>query len=222
LVAGATGSGKTVCLHGLITSLLSTLAPASLQLALIDPKGTEFNTYAKLVNLFGGMIAKSVVNAADILNRLVDEMESRNRHFAEMGVNNIDEAAKKTPIPRIVVVVEELADLLMQSKELEGPLVRLAQKARSAGIHLILATQRPDSVTFSGLLRSNIPVRIALRVQKHTESTIILDEKGAEALLGKGDMLLKLTDHPNLVRVHGAKIGDSEIVRAIKQFRDNK
>lgn len=220
LIAGTTGSGKTVCLHSMISSLLATLTPKSLQLALIDPKGTEFNAYAKLGNLFKGMAAKSAIDAADILNELVDEMESRNKWFAKIGVRDIDEALTKTTVTRIVLVVEELADLLMQSRELETPLVRLAQKARSVGIHLILATQRPDSVTFSGLLRSNIPARIALRVQKHTESSIILDQKGAEALLGKGDMLVKLTDRPDLVRVHGAKVGEDEIARAIKRFRE--
>ncbi|QFY41543.1 DNA translocase FtsK [Candidatus Methylospira mobilis] len=219
-IAGATGSGKTVCLHSLLVSLLATLTPKQLRLALIDPKGTELNAYGKIPNLFGRTVATSVVDAAEILNTLVEKMESRNRLFAEMGARNIDEATLQTALPRIVLVVEELADLFMQPRELEAPLVRLrlAQKARSAGIHLVLATQRPDSNTFSGLLRSNIPVRIALRVQKHTESSIILDEKGAEALLGKGDMLVKLTDRPEPVRVHGAKIGDSEIARAIKHF----
>lgn len=218
LVGGTTGSGKTVCLHSVICSLLSTLNSQKLQLALIDPKGTELNAYAELPNLFGGKVAKSVLEAADLLNALVEEMESRNRLFAELGVRNIDDAQSKTALGRIVLVVEELADLLMQSKELEMPLVRLAQKARSAGIHLVLATQRPDAATFSGLLRSNIPMRIALRVQKHTESSIILDQKGAEALLGKGDMLVKTIDHPDPVRVHGAHVGDRDMMRAIKMF----
>ncbi|MDD5410443.1 MAG: FtsK/SpoIIIE domain-containing protein [Methylobacter sp.] len=218
LLAGATGSGKTVCLHSLICSLLRTQNKEKLQFALIDPKGTELNAYAQLPNLFGGFVAKSTLEAANMLDELVEAMEARNRLFVEMGVRDIDEASKKSALPRIVVVVEELADLLMQSRELETPLVRLAQKARSTGIHLVLATQRPDAATFSGLLRSNIPVRIALRVQKHTESSIILDQKGAEALLGKGDMLIKLTDQPEPIRVHGAKIGDSEIALAIQKF----
>ncbi len=218
LLAGATGSGKTVCLHSLICSLLRTQSQEKLQFALIDPKGTELNAYAKLPNLFGGIVAKSTLEAANMLDDLVDTMEARNRLFMEMGVRDIDEASRKSALPRIVVVVEELADLLMQSRELETPLVRLAQKARSTGIHLVLATQRPDAATFSGLLRSNIPVRIALRVQKHTESSIILDQKGAEALLGKGDMLIKLTDQPEPIRVHGSKIGDSEIAIAIQKF----
>lgn len=218
LIAGATGSGKTVCLHSMLCSLLLTLTNSQVQLALIDPKGTEFSLYGKLPNLFGGQIGRNVVEASDILNALVDEMEMRNQRFIELGVRNYEEASQKIQMPRIVAVVEELADLLMQSRDLETPLVRLAQKARSAGIHLILATQRPDSATFSGLLRSNIPVRIALRVQKHTESSIILDTKGAEALLGKGDMLVKLTDKPDPIRLHGAKLTDDNIAQAIAHY----
>lgn len=218
LIAGATGSGKTVCLHSILSSLLLTLTNSQVQLALIDPKGTEFTLYGKLPNLFGGKIGRNIVDAADILNALVDEMEARNQRFIELGVRNYEEASSKIQMPRIVAVVEELADLLMQSRDLETPLVRLAQKARSAGIHLILATQRPDAATFSGLLRSNIPVRIALRVQKHTESNIILDQKGAESLLGKGDMLVKLIDKPEPIRLHGAKLGDDDIARAIAHY----
>lgn len=218
LIAGATGSGKTVCLHSMLCSLLRTLTSNQVQLALIDPKGTEFSLYEKLPYLFSGQVAKNIVEAAEILNALVEEMEKRNQHFAQLGVRNYEEANIKSPLPRIVAVVEELADLLLQSRDLETPLVRLAQKARSTGIHLILATQRPDAATFSGLLRSNIPVRIALRVQKHTESNIILDQKGAEALLGKGDMLVKLTDKPEPIRVHGAKLTDDDIAHAIAHY----
>lgn len=218
LVAGATGSGKTVCLHSLLCSLLLTLSSDKVQFALIDPKGTEFTLYERLPNLFGGKIAKNVIEAADILKVLVEEMEQRNQYFVEIGVRNYDEASTKGTLPRIVVVVEELADLLLQSRDLETPLVRLAQKARSAGIHLVLATQRPDAATFSGLLRSNVSVRIALRVQKHTESTIILDQKGAEALLGKGDMLVKLTDRPDPIRLHGTKLTDDDIAYAIAAY----
>lgn len=218
LIAGATGSGKTVCLHSMLCSLLQTLTDSQVQFALIDPKGTEFTLYDKLPNLFGGKVGRNIVEATDILDALVEEMEMRNQRFVELGVRNYEEASRKIEMPRIVAVVEELADLLMQSRDLEAPLVRLAQKARSAGIHLILATQRPDAATFSGLLRSNIPVRIALRVQKHTESSIILDQKGAESLLGKGDMLVKLTDKPDPIRLHGAKLGDDDIARAIAHY----
>lgn len=218
LIAGATGSGKTVCLHSMLCSLMRILTSSQVQFALIDPKGTEFSLYGKLPNLFGGQIARNIVEASDILNALVEEMEKRNQHFVQLGVRNYEEASIKIQLPRIVAVVEELADLLLQSRDLETPLVRLAQKARSAGIHLILATQRPDAATFSGLLRSNIPVRIALRVQKYTESNIILDQKGAEVLLGKGDMLVKLTDRPDPIRLHGAKLTDDDIAQAISHY----
>lgn len=218
LIAGATGSGKTVCIHTMLCSLLLTLTSKQVQLALIDPKGTEFVAYRKLPNLFGGLIGKNIVEASTIFNGLIEEMEKRNQRFMELGVRNYEEANAKEDMPRIVAVVEELADLLMQARDLETPLVRLAQKARSAGIHLILATQRPDAATFSGLLRSNIPVRIALRVQKHTESSIILDQKGAEALLGKGDMLVKLTDRPEPIRLHGAKLTDDNIAQAVTHY----
>ncbi|MGZ8227676.1 MAG: FtsK/SpoIIIE domain-containing protein [Methylococcaceae bacterium] len=218
LIAGATGSGKTVCIHTMLCSLLLTLTSKQVQLALIDPKGTEFAAYRKLPNLFGGLIGKNIVEASTIFDGLIEEMEKRNQRFMELGVRNYEEANAKEAIPRIVAVVEELADLLMQARDLETPLVRLAQKARSAGIHLILATQRPDAATFSGLLRSNIPVRIALRVQKHTESSIILDQKGAEALLGKGDMLVKLTDRPEPIRLHGAKLTDDNIAQAVTHY----
>jgi len=218
LIAGATGSGKTVCLHTMLCSLLLTLTSKQVQLALIDPKGTEFAAYHKLPNLFGGLIGKNIVEAATIFDALIEEMEKRNLRFMELGVRNYEEANAKEPMPRIVAVVEELADLLMQARDLETPLVRLAQKARSAGIHLILATQRPDAATFSGLLRSNISVRIALRVQKHTESSIILDQKGAEALLGKGDMLVKLIDRPEPIRLHGAKLTDDNIAQAVTHY----
>lgn len=218
LIAGATGSGKTVCLHSMLCSLLHTLTPSQVQFALIDPKGTEFSLYEKLPNLFGEKIARNILESSEILYTLVDEMEKRNQRFVQLGVRNFEEASLKTSLPRIVAVVEELADLLLQSRDLETPLVRLAQKARSTGIHLILATQRPDAATFSGLLRSNIPVRIALRVQKHTESNIILDQKGAESLLGKGDMLVKLTDRPDPIRLHGAKLTDDDIAQAISHY----
>jgi S-DNA-T family DNA segregation ATPase FtsK/SpoIIIE len=151
-----------------------------------------------------------------LLNGLVEEMERRNQILGKLGASNLAEAQKHhhVSLPRIVVIVEELADLMMQSKDIETPLVRLAQKARSTGIHLVLATQRPDAITFSGLLRSNIPGRIALRVQKSSESKIILDETGAEKLLGAGDMLVKVGSN-NVTRVHGAYITADDIKQAI-------
>lgn len=211
LVAGTTGSGKSVCLHSIIGSLLAMNDQSQYQLALLDPKQVEFTQYQNLPNLFGKEVHINAVNCAACLAQLVEEMESRNEMMASKQVRNIAELAEHDRPPLIFVFVEELADLVMQMGNAETHLIRLAQKARASGIHLILATQRPDAKTFSGLLRSNIPARIALRVQKHKESEIILDQSGAEKLLGKGDMLVKLPDIAEPVRAHGGFIKRSDL-----------
>ncbi len=221
LIAGTTGSGKSVSLHAILLSLLWTQSPENLQLALCDPKQVELAQYEKIPHLYGKGVVHLITDVMELLEQLVDEMERRNQLLREAGVSNLTEALqqRKLQLPRIVVVIEELADLMMQSRELEVPLVRLAQKARSTGIHLILATQRPDSVTFSGLLRTNIPSRIALRVQKNTESRIILDEMGAEQLLGSGDMLVKIPQvSTNAIRVHGAYISQDDIKLCLRNL----
>ncbi len=218
LIAGTTGSGKSVTLHAMILSLLYTQSPDAVKLALIDPKLVELGQYQGIPHQYGNEIAHSVADTMRILSGLVEEMENRNQILGKLGASNLAEAQKHHHIslPRIVVIVEELADLMMQSKDIETPLVRLAQKARSTGIHLILATQRPDASTFSGLLRSNIPGRIALRVQKSSESKIILDETGAEKLLGAGDMLVKIASNA-VTRVHGAYITTDDIKQATRR-----
>ncbi len=221
LIAGTTGSGKSICLHAILLSLLWTQSSENLQLALCDPKQVELAHYEHIPHLYGKGVVHLITDVMELLEQLVDEMERRNQLLREAGVSNLTEAIqqRKLQLPRIVVVVEELADLMMQSRELETPLVRLAQKARSTGIHLILATQRPDSVTFSGLLRTNIPSRIALRVQKNTESRIILDEMGAEQLLGSGDMLVKIPQvSTNAIRVHGAYISQDDIKLCLRNL----
>lgn len=202
-VAGTTGSGKSVCLHSIIASLISTQSPDTIQLALIDPKKVEFSVYEGYAGLYRGDIAYEASDAVELLQELVVEMETRYSIFKQKGVASFHDAVQAgVLVPRIVVVVEELADLLLGRKDSEKPLTQLAQKARAAGIHLILATQRPDAKTFTGLLRSNVPSRIALTVQKSSESTIILDESGAENLLGAGDMLVK-SNGLQVCRVHG-------------------
>lgn len=220
LVGGTTGSGKSVCLHALLLSLLLRHTPETLQLALIDPKQVEFRPYAKLTNLYRDEIATELAAAREMLEELVVEMDARYGTFNRLGVNNIGEARRKgKSLPYIVVFIEEMADLIMQDQNIEPLIARLAQKARAAGIHLVLATQRPDAKTFTGLIRSNIPGRIALTVQKGTESTIILDETGAENLLGQGDMLLKLPGEP-LRRSHGVFLRADQVVAAIaKRFQ---
>lgn len=168
LIAGTTGSGKSVTLHALILSLLQGRPPEDIQFAFIDPKLVELSRYQGIPQQYGSGVANLVTEAIQMLKELIAEMEMRNQLLDEAGASNLAEAIANgsLKLPRIVVIIEELADLFSQSRELETPLVRLAQKARSVGIHLVLATQRPDATTFSGLLRTNIPGRIALRVQK--------------------------------------------------------
>lgn len=215
LIGGTTGSGKSVCLHALLLSLISRFGPDRLQLLLIDPKRVELAPYAGLPHVFGGEVLNDVDDAYAALDDVVELMSRREAELAAMGARDIDDPrAASCAWPRIVVVVEEMADLILQSGAIEEPLVRLAQKARATGIHLVLATQRPDAQTFSGLLRSNVPSRIALSVQKSAESRIILDEIGAEKLLGRGDMLVKLIGLPSQ-RIHGVLIGPDDIAHAI-------
>lgn len=224
LVSGTTGSGKSVCLHSIIVSLLGSMSAHKMQLALVDPKKVEFARYEKLPNLYGGKVVNLPDSALLLLEQLVHEMEKRHEQLQQAGVTSLMEGLEKhaLELPFIVVVVEELADLLMQSREVETPLVRLAQKARASGIHLVLATQRPDANILTGLLRSNIPSRIALKVQKSTESKIILDEIGAEALLGKGDMLVKVPPHGEPIRVHGAKISTDDLSAVLRKTQQGE
>ena len=217
LVGGTTGSGKSVCLHSLILSMVLRLPPTMLKLALIDPKQVEFATYQDSNYLYGD-IATDANAARECILELVVEMEARYQSFKSSGVSNIYEARRKgLALPYVVVFIEELADLLMQDKDIEGHIIRLAQKARAAGIHLVIATQRPDAKTFSGLIRSNIPARIALTVQKSTESNIILDESGAELLLGAGDMLVKARPGGQADRVHGVRATRTDIEAVLRE-----
>lgn len=210
-VAGTTGSGKSVCVHALLLSLLS--SGRNVRLALIDPKEVEFTAYAGCKRLWGDRVVTEAPEAAKMLDGLVAEMDSRQKELAALGVANLAEAqAKGSSLPRVVVVIDELADLLMQQPDSETALIRLAQKARAVGIHLVLATQRPGSDTFPGLLRSNVPSRIALTVRSSQESRIILDETGAEKLLMRGDMLIRLSGRPT-ARAHGARVDPGDIRR---------
>jgi S-DNA-T family DNA segregation ATPase FtsK/SpoIIIE len=217
LVGGATGQGKSVCLHALILSLLMKHSPKSLRLALIDPKQVEFSVYDDCGYLYGDDVAVTAASAKAKIMALIQEMESRYTAFAKIGATNIMEAHRSgINLPFIVTFIEELADLVLNDKNVEGLIVRLAQKARAAGIHLVLATQRPDAKTFSGLIRSNIPARIALTVQKTSESNIILDEPGAERLLGAGDMLVKRPGDKQPIRVHGVYVTRPDIEKFLQ------
>ncbi len=218
LAGGTTGSGKSVCLHALLLSLLWRLSPDKLQLCLIDPKKVELSLYEGLPHLVDNKIFIEIESILETLEWLVEEMERRTNLLKEAGIANLQEghASGRLDLPYLVLVVEELADLMFQSKETETPLVRLAQKARATGIHMILATQRPDSATFSGLLRTSIPARIALSVRTSSDSKIILDEPGAEKLSGSGDMLVRPFAGAHAMRVHGAKVNKDDIQACIR------
>lgn len=212
MVGGTTGSGKSSCLHTLILSLLAGVKRERLKLVLIDPKQMEFSPYAKMGGTKRISVITEVGAAQEQLAALVEEMESRTTSLKQVGVRDLGEGHRKglLELPYIVVFVEELSDLVMQAPAAEESLIRLAQKARATGIHLVVATQRPDARTFHGLLRSNIPSRISLTVQKSSESKIILDETGAERLTGAGDMLIRPMGEP-VRRVHGVYVTDDDI-----------
>ncbi|RLU09073.1 cell division protein FtsK [Pseudomonas prosekii] len=212
-VAGATGSGKSVCLNALLLSLVISARPP--ELLMIDPKGVDFSDFNSYSRLRTGSVITDMGQGIEALRGVVVEMEERQELLRRNNVRNITEAqALGVPMERLVVVIDELADFMLGRTGAEEPLVRLAQKARATGIHLVLATQRPEAATFSGLLRANVPARIALTVQKATDSRIILDEGGAEKLLMRGDMLIKLSGRATM-RAHGVKVSPSEVKAAL-------
>jgi len=214
-VAGTTGSGKSVCLNALILSLLASARPP--EILMIDPKGLDFGDYNGCSLLRGRAVITDMDAAVEALRATVEEMETRQALLREHNARNLAEAqAAGARIERLVVVIDELADFMMGKAGAEEPLIRLAQKARASGIHLVLATQRVEAATFPGLLRANIPSRIALTVQKQTDSRIILDEGGAETLLMRGDMLVKLAGRDAL-RAHGARVEPSDIRAALAE-----
>ncbi len=211
-VAGATGSGKSVCVNAILLSLLQSKRPP--ELVMIDPKGVDFADYEGCRALRGGSVITDMATAVDTLRSIVEEMEERQVELRQFGARNLAEVPNSR-LNRVVVVVDELADFMMGRGGAEEPLIRIAQKARAVGIHLLLATQRPEAATFPGLLRANIPSRIALTVQKATDSRIILDEGGAENLMMRGDMLVKLAGR-DAVRAHGARVERSDIIAAVQ------
>jgi len=232
LVAGTTGSGKSVCMNTLIVSLLLQNTPDQLRLLLIDPKMLEFTGYNDIPHLLQPVVTEAR-EAAKALRWLTREMEKRYRILAGVGVRNIQgyhERQKKAgtaeevskPMPYIVVMVDELADLMLSNaSEVEVPIARLAQMARAVGIHLVLATQRPSVDVITGVIKANFPARIAFQVATRTDSRTILDMNGAESLLGRGDMLFIPPGKAEAHRIHGAFISDEEteqIVAYLQQF----
>lgn len=211
-IAGATGSGKSVCVNALLVSMLVSHRPP--ELVMIDPKGVDFADYDGCSRLRGRKVITDMSEALATLREIAQEMDDRQKVLRDYNSRNLAEAqANGAPLERLVVVIDELADFMLGKSGASEPLIRLAQKARATGIHLVLGTQRPEAATFPGLLRANIPSRIALTVQKAADSRIILDEGGAEKLLMRGDMLVKLAGRESL-RAHGARI-DSTDIRAV-------
>ncbi len=222
LVGGATGAGKSVGLNTMIVSLLCKLNPSQLRLILIDPKRLEFGAYADIPHLLFPIVT-SATTAIQTLKWTVQEMESRYQKMAHVGVRNINEynnLADKEPLPFIVVVIDELADLMMVAgKDVETQIVRIAQMARAAGINMIVATQRPSVEVVTGLIKVNFPSRISFRVSSKIDSRTVLDSTGAEKLLGRGDMLFMSSSAPDLTRVHGAYVSDREIQKVVDWWR---
>lgn len=228
LVAGSTGSGKSVAVNGIIASILMKARPDEVKFMMVDPKMVELSVYNDIPHLLIPVVTNPR-KASRALQKVVDEMESRYELFSKVGARNIagynakvaeynasPPEYKQVPLPLIVVIVDELADLMMvASKEVEDAIIRLGQKARAAGIHMILATQRPSVDVISGLIKANVPSRIAFAVSSGTDSRTILDENGAEKLLGRGDMLFKPIDENHPVRLQGSFISDEDVERIV-------
>ncbi|WP_338469794.1 DNA translocase FtsK [Niallia sp. XMNu-256] len=227
LVAGATGSGKSVCINGIITSILMRAKPHEVKLMMIDPKMVELNVYNGIPHLLAPVVTNAK-KASQALKKVVDEMERRYELFAHTGTRNIEgyndhirkhnatEDVEQPLLPYIVVIVDELADLMMvASSDVEDSITRLAQMARAAGIHLIIATQRPSVDVITGVIKANIPSRIAFAVSSATDSRTILDMGGAEKLLGRGDMLFHPVGASKPVRIQGAFLSDEEVQEVV-------
>lgn len=229
LIAGATGSGKSVCINSIITSVIYKSSPKDVKLMLIDPKVVELSVYNGIPHLLIDVVTNPK-KAAFALNWAVDEMEKRYEAFAENHVRDLKGYNKKMmaegkedeKLPKILIIVDELADLMMvASKEIEEYIARLAQKARAAGMHLILATQRPSVDVITGTIKANVPSRIAFAVASSVDSRTILDMGGAEKLLGKGDMLFYPSKYPKPKRIQGAFISDGEVERLVDFVKSN-
>ncbi len=233
LIAGATGSGKSVCINTLIMSILYKANPDDVKLIMIDPKVVELSVYNGIPHLFCPVVTDPK-EASAALNWAVREMMDRYNKFTELGVRNITgynkkiktvedpEAAGYVKMPSLVIIVDEFADLMMvASKEVEDAVCRLAQLARAAGIHLVLATQRPSVNVITGIIKANIPSRIAFSVSSAIDSRTILDKSGAEKLIGKGDMLFFPSGYSEPVRVQGAFVSDKEVSDVVEFLRNN-
>ena len=232
LVAGSTGSGKSVAVNGIITSILMKALPSEVKFLMVDPKMVELSVYNDIPHLLIPVVTNPR-KASRALQKVVDEMENRYELFSQAGVRNIagynekiekynaQSNEKYQTLPLIVVIVDELSDLMMvASKEVEDAIIRLGQKARAAGIHMILATQRPSVDVISGLIKANVPSRVAFAVSSGTDSRTIIDTNGAEKLLGRGDMLFKPIDENHPVRLQGAFLSDADVESVVNFIKN--
>jgi DNA segregation ATPase FtsK/SpoIIIE, S-DNA-T family len=224
LVAGTTGSGKSGCVNAILSSILMHASPNDVRLVLVDPKQVELNHYEHVPHLLTPVVTSPRL-AANVLANLIGEMESRYGIMGQARCRNLAELnrarakAGEAPLPHILCVIDELADLMMVSPaEVEDSIIRLAQKSRATGIHLVLATQRPSTDIITGTIKVNIPARIAFAVSSQTDSRVILDQGGAEALLGQGDMLFRGAGTSKLARIQGAFVTEEEISRITEHW----
>ena len=225
LIAGTTGSGKSGCINTILTSVLLRSTPDEVRMILIDPKRIELNYYESIPHLLTPVVS-SPKEAASVLRNVVAEMERRYERLSAVRARSLAEANRafrsrgEQTLPYLLVVIDELADLMMISpQEVEDAVIRLAQKSRAVGIHLVLATQRPSVDVITGMIKANVPSRIAFAVSSQTDSRVILDQAGAESLLGQGDMLFKPLGTSRLQRVQGAFVTEDEIALIVEQCR---
>jgi DNA segregation ATPase FtsK/SpoIIIE, S-DNA-T family len=225
LIAGTTGSGKSGCINAMLTSVLLRATPDDVRLILIDPKRIELSLYEKIPHLLTPVVS-SPKEAAIVLGNVLAEMERRYERLATVRARNLQEANRafrsrgEETLPHLLVVIDELADLMMVSpQQVEDAVIRLAQKSRAVGVHLVLATQRPSVDVITGMIKANVPSRIAFAVSSQTDSRVILDQAGAESLLGQGDMLFKPLGTSRLQRLQGAYVSEEEIALLVEQCR---
>jgi S-DNA-T family DNA segregation ATPase FtsK/SpoIIIE len=228
LIAGTTGSGKSGCINTILTSILLRATPDEARLILIDPKRIELNYYESIPHLLTPVVSSPKEASAVLLN-VVTEMERRYERLSQVRARNLPEANRafrkrgEEELPYLLVVIDELADLMMVSpQEVEDSIIRLAQKSRAVGIHLVLATQRPSVDVITGMIKANVPSRIAFAVSSQTDSRVILDANGAESLLGQGDMLFKPLGTSRLQRVQGAFVTEEEVALIVEQARTQR
>ncbi len=228
LIAGTTGSGKSGCINTILTSILLRSTPDEVRMILIDPKRIELNYYESIPHLLTPVVSNPK-EASAVLANVVAEMERRYERLSIVRARNLPEANRafrargEEPLPYLLVVIDELADLMMTSPQMvEDAIIRLAQKSRAVGIHLVLATQRPSVDVITGMIKANVPSRIAFAVSSMTDSRVILDGSGAESLLGQGDMLFKPLGTSRLQRVQGAYVSEDEVALVVEQCRHQR